>query len=365
MIKKIEIQDHNGDVYYPHTSADVVYMPDGSDIKTSILNLGKDKANTNHTHDDRYYTESEINTKFNSLSISNPNMLINGSFQVWQRGNNFLSGSGYTADRWKRYDYTPGIKILKNNKGMNLQSTGASQSILIIQCLDGEFLGSLWGKDITLSVEYKTYSGNPEILADIRYDKPLNNLGSGVEREVVNVKSKSGVKEGIISCTMKNLKYDKQTLIVGLTISNKEDTTNFSTIIKGVKLEIGDKATPIGEHNYTDELLMCKRYYDKCMISQSACVSDSGQLFVDLSTSVYDKRVSQPTVKFVGNCYAKLQSSGTPILLSNTNIFKYFGGLEIQNSSISAGRIYTVNADNVAGNNISAPGWVEIDAEIY
>lgn len=37
--RKIEIQDHEGNVYHPHTSADVVYMPDGTDIKTSISSL--------------------------------------------------------------------------------------------------------------------------------------------------------------------------------------------------------------------------------------------------------------------------------------------------------------------------------------
>ena len=44
--KKIEIQDHQGNVYYPHTTVDVVFMKDGrkaEDVitgnETSILEL--------------------------------------------------------------------------------------------------------------------------------------------------------------------------------------------------------------------------------------------------------------------------------------------------------------------------------------
>lgn len=47
--KKIEIQDHQGNVYYPHTTVDVVFMKDGrkaEDVitgnETSILNLQKE-----------------------------------------------------------------------------------------------------------------------------------------------------------------------------------------------------------------------------------------------------------------------------------------------------------------------------------
>ena len=66
-----------------------------------------DKANKNHTHDDRYYTESEINEKFknfcpfpvNSLYLSlgneNPNTLWLGT--TWQKQENrFLLGAGST-----------------------------------------------------------------------------------------------------------------------------------------------------------------------------------------------------------------------------------------------------------------------------
>lgn len=42
----------------------------GSDI-TLLKNSLNNKANSSHTHDDRYYTESEINSKLNGKSDIN------------------------------------------------------------------------------------------------------------------------------------------------------------------------------------------------------------------------------------------------------------------------------------------------------
>lgn len=50
-----------GNVLYPHTSTDVVFNSAGKNVD-ALLN---EKSNSNHTHDDRYYTESEMDTKLN------------------------------------------------------------------------------------------------------------------------------------------------------------------------------------------------------------------------------------------------------------------------------------------------------------
>ena len=93
-IKKIEIRPKGldgtySDVLYPKTSIDMV---DGlstnlstinsslstassnitsinnsiNSIESDVSSLQSGKANTSHTHDDRYYTEAEVNTKLNA-----------------------------------------------------------------------------------------------------------------------------------------------------------------------------------------------------------------------------------------------------------------------------------------------------------
>lgn len=51
-----------GNVLYPHTSTDVVFNSAGKNVD-ALLN---EKSNSNHTHDDRYYTETEMNSKLNA-----------------------------------------------------------------------------------------------------------------------------------------------------------------------------------------------------------------------------------------------------------------------------------------------------------
>lgn len=38
-INKIEMQDENGNIYYPHTDATVVFLQDGSNVQTVIGNV--------------------------------------------------------------------------------------------------------------------------------------------------------------------------------------------------------------------------------------------------------------------------------------------------------------------------------------
>lgn len=39
MIAKIEIQDHLGNTYYPHTDANVVFRPNKKTVEESLVNL--------------------------------------------------------------------------------------------------------------------------------------------------------------------------------------------------------------------------------------------------------------------------------------------------------------------------------------
>nr|DAP07819.1 MAG TPA: Peptidase [Caudoviricetes sp.] len=56
------VDDETGNVFYSHTSTDVVINSAGKNVD-ALLN---EKSNSNHTHDDRYYTETEMNTKLNA-----------------------------------------------------------------------------------------------------------------------------------------------------------------------------------------------------------------------------------------------------------------------------------------------------------
>ena len=55
---------------YPKTSADMVEYSNNSTVYDEISNLESGKADASHTHDDRYYTESEIDAKVQTLNTA-------------------------------------------------------------------------------------------------------------------------------------------------------------------------------------------------------------------------------------------------------------------------------------------------------
>lgn len=111
-IIKRAIRIFNGkewDKYHPETSADqVVYTkPDGtaSNVQKELTEqnsaLSK-KSNTDHLHDGRYYTESEVDEKVNEVrskrtQLAAGDYYYSGSIAFYVYGNGVVQVDGYTA----------------------------------------------------------------------------------------------------------------------------------------------------------------------------------------------------------------------------------------------------------------------------
>ena len=149
---------------------------------------------------------------------SNPNLLINGGFAVWQRGESFTIprtgyGAGkYTADRWRVWanaDSTGGnITVTKADDGMHIEADGAGFATYRFEEAE---VKKLSGKTVTLS---QSVDG------------------------VVSSAVRSFPTTGILN--------------VALPVSGT---------INWIKLELGEEATPYVPKGYGEELLACMRYY--------------------------------------------------------------------------------------------------------
>lgn len=254
----------------------------GLEIKGEISNqLPEAIANApvkSHTHDERYYTEAEVNQllskKADSLNIkqlSNPNLLINGNFQIFQRGTLFdIKSTQITADRWMAYYDT-------NNGGFTItceagkiiiqpNSLGKICGLYQIIELDNALIDQIKGQQLTLSFKAlsttrKTF--NTEIVI-------LRNSGSS------------------ISFGKKQYTLEENTETVVTSTINIPSTTNFDSC-KGLqvvlindfissgtkvtylwaKLEIGGFATQIMPRIPGEELRLCYRYYQKADTSMT------------------------------------------------------------------------------------------------
>lgn len=225
--KKIEIQDSNGNVYYPHTDASVV--KNGSKTVAEQLN---DCAN-------------------NLSQLSNSNILINGNFKnpINQRKLASYNSAGYSIDRWRLSG--DGVELKVSNGFITLTVLSETNGCECEQFI--EFPSELSGKSVTISFKYKTTSKSLKLFVH-SFEK--GNIG--------NIQNDKLIKDG-------NWHEVSTTINVPiLTTDNKFKIgfQFFGEIHKGevvdieyIKLELGSIATPFVPRMYAEELALCQRYY--------------------------------------------------------------------------------------------------------
>lgn len=153
-------------------------------------------------------------------ALDGANLLINGGFTVWQRGESFTIprtgyGAGkYTADRWRVWanaDSTGGnITVTRADDGIHIEADGAG---LATYRFEEAEVKKLSGKALTLSL------------------------------------SRNGAVSAI-PVTLSGNAFSI-TLLYGAG----------TTTLNWIKLEVGEEATPYVPKGYGEELLACMRYY--------------------------------------------------------------------------------------------------------
>lgn len=201
-------------------------------------------------------------------SLANNNLLLNGNFQINQRGQQtYTENAKFTVDRWMLCnwgrDETAHGSLTKRDKGISL--TGAkSQQLYIEQILDPIGVSSLYDKTLTLSCEMcveNITKGN--LFIQICYvnseDQTILNKKIIDRTELKNDWNKYYVSTKIPK--------EAKKVFVQIGTFNESDkgyeliNENGELFINNVKLEIGDHPTDFYPRLYEEELLLCQRYY--------------------------------------------------------------------------------------------------------
>lgn len=222
------------------------------------------------------------------LAVGHKNLLINGGFDVWQRGTSFTAGTNqYTADRWylrrlvdhgnimvTKTDANPlsGVVPAAPNFFLTL-SVGAFEDASIAQRI--EYLPQFSDKTLTCSFWICRLHGDGELDVQLNahfgtggtptaYTRPLTGTPSGIafpsgtwfERRTVtmDVPDLSGYSLG----TNTNTSY----LEVEISFLNAMGYGS-ACMISGVQLEFGDTATDFEYRRPAEELALCQWYYEK------------------------------------------------------------------------------------------------------
>jgi hypothetical protein len=295
------------------------------------------------------------------------NKIINGAFNVWQRGTSF-SGNGYTADRWtcnfsgatgtvSQQTFTPGTAPVAEYESqffLRFATTVADDSSRIEQKIEN--VRTFAGQTVTVSLWAKADSARTITLT------PYQNFGSGGSADV-NVTSQT------ISVTTAWTRFTKTFAIpsvsgktigtgsfLSLEILHAPNAT-FTLDLWGVQMEYGSNATPFqtaSGGSLQSELAMCQRYYNRV-------TSANGDVFTHFLSGIFasttqyrgiydypvQMRVAPTSVDYSGNFLAQdfvTGYGGTVITLQGAGIAST--GVNLAVTGATAGRAGILFANN-------------------
>ena len=313
-----------------------------------------------------------------TLSAGNPitfkNRLINGNFNVWQRGTTFtVSTNIYTADRWVTPTNAPASITVSQSTNvpfragfqysLSLATATSGSPALIEQRIEQLNTYDLYqGTPITISFWARQSVGTPGVLNI----EPL--LPSGVNTFTGYTDACTPTLQQVqLSSSWQYYTLTYCIAVVGVATNGlavqwwQPNTVNPATILlTGVQLEKGTIATPFEVRPYATELALCQRYYQevpyggshftgqgRCVLTQSATNS------AFCGTGIYFQvpmRVN-PAPTYYG-------AGTTP---GTFNVYSGSGGSQVSyvqsSSNVSTAQIGTTTmAVNIATTAITTPG---------
>ena len=195
----------------------------------------------------------EINDAYDAGAFSNRNLIINGGFNVWQRGTSFSNfNHAYSTDRWTLSAASSATvnktsdTIYGNVCQITLGSTDTN-FLQLVENLDG-FMAN---KDMTLSFWVKS--------STITSSHCVAYNGSGFTHDVAYNVSGSWTKVVLNFNTGSTYTAGTSFRLYLLRSSNTTGVIEFAQ----VQLEVGDTATPFEHRSYAEELTRCERYYER------------------------------------------------------------------------------------------------------
>ena len=253
--------------------------------------------------------------------LTNPNLLVNGDFQIWQRGTSFTAKQAdqYTADRWMMLGSVDTLnKVDKVSNGLKI-TTSSAYILYFRQTLE---FPNMLGKTVTASCSV---------------DGIIYNFTAVINTEAFNPKI-------ITPWGIFYTEYNTTNNLLSCSFSVNPSKT---ITINWVKLELGSIATPFHPKNYAEELASCQRYYLDNAIGVSSQL-DANNIYI-LAPAPVSMRALPSLKTVIVNSVGGLQQSG----FASTIHGLYGSSLVI---------LLTKTSHGLSGANVVING---LDAEIY
>jgi hypothetical protein len=201
------------------------------------------------------------------------NKIINGAFDMWQRGTSFTSTNGvYTADRYSSYSAGTGTFARDTTyvpTGITYAgkytSSGASGQFLMYQTIETANAIGLAGQTVTLSF-YLAGTAGKSFGVTLGYSTTTDAAWTS---SFTTIAASSGsTSTTSLTVTRYNYQFVVPSTAKTLQINISSPLLNNTEFIAvtGIQLEVGSKATPFqtaSGGSIQGELAMCQRYYNR------------------------------------------------------------------------------------------------------
>ena len=349
-----------------------------SDIVTVLAFTAFSVSNT--------YTQAEADAKFvqntNDRSAGK-NLIINGGFDIWQRGTSSASSGVYLADRW--YQIAAGTTTHARDTdvptGVPVQystswTTGAGSSYgQYYHMIEQDQVKALRGQTLTASFYIKTsgtsYSGN--LILRIDYNTTSDAYAAG---SWVGLSDNAFTGSSVTSWTRKTNTFTVPSNAVGIRFTLIPDTVQASGVVvkmTAAQLEAGSVVTSFSKAGGTlqGELAACQRYYYRTggvqfgHLGIIATAASSTTLYGEWQLPV-QMRAVPTTLDFSGIGWIVAWGGGVGAI-SNATIFngagsvgttKDYGVLQFTTTGATTGAKYPVISNN------STAAYLGIGAEL-
>jgi hypothetical protein len=310
------------------------------------------------------------------------NFVINGDFDIWQRGTSTTTNANYgSADRWWMY-YGAGTStfsrestIVPTGSTYSLkiaQSVATNTNLQVLQSIESLNAVAMAGKTVTISGLFAA-SASTTLILDVVYSTATDVTPSGSWTGATVVTSGTGTVSTTASFSRITGVYTIPSTAksVMARIVSTSVTSGTSVYAAQIQLELGNVPTTFTPAGGTiqGELAACQRYYFRNTAEGtysifgfgSAGISTNVQLLMPFPVRM---RIA-PTTLETGGSFRLYDGNTAPSAVSAINIIAStelspptMGGLAITSSGLTQYRPYRLTADN------SSTAYIAFSAEL-
>ena len=303
-----------------------------------------------------------------------PNYIINGGFDIWQRGTGpFTTHGTFSADRWNFFASAGSSSISRSTDvpspqfAFSLSYTATNATLPeIYQRIESRDAAQFAGQTVTVSFWAKSTSGTAGYRVVAYTPTAVDNYATVNVEQTISVTSASA--SGWARYSVSFVASANAVNGIGISLRRATTTSSSTTLWTGVQIETGSVATPFrrNANSLQGELAACQRYYYRIAPGVVSSLIMAGQVTTSTQGSMFPMHPvtmrANPTLGFSSVSHFQQHTGGVAIstLTAMTQTSTTPTTAEITTtagSGFRAGDFARIQTSNAAG-------WVDFSAEL-